>query len=85
MQQRNTFVIVVVELASLLALACMMSVASADQEVGSLDKFTQCQINCNEAFGGLNIWPSFRAPQGHADCVLKCERRLWRDIEKETK
>jgi hypothetical protein len=85
MQQRKTFVIVVVGLASLLALACIMSVASADQQVGSLDKFSQCQIDCNEAYGGFNIWPSSQAPQGHADCVLKCERRLWRDIDKETK
>lgn len=85
MQQRNAFVIVAVGLASLLALAYITSVASADQQVGSLDKFTQCKIDCNEAYGGLNIWPSFRDPPGHADCVLKCERRLWRDIEKETK
>lgn len=49
------------------------------------DAFQQCKIDCNEAYGGLDIFPSRRDPVGHADCILKCERKFWKDMDRENR
>ena len=84
MQQSRSFIIAIVGCALLFALACILPVVSHAQDSGMFDKYRQCKIDCNEAFGGLDVFPSERAPQGHAECILKCERKFWRNFDKDT-
>ncbi len=85
MQQSKFFVIVIAGLATMFVLACIVPTTSSAQGADFFDKFRQCKVDCNEAYGGLDIFPSPRAPQGHADCMLKCERRFWKDFDKDTR
>jgi hypothetical protein len=85
MKTSDYYLYVAVGLALLFALACILPADSRAQGNDLFDKFTQCKIDCNEIFGGIDMMPSPRAPLGHADCVLQCERRFWKDFDKGTR
>ena len=85
MEPSKFLVVAIAGLTVVVVLACIVPATSHAQGADFFDKFRQCKIDCNEAFGGLDIFPSPRAPQGHADCVLKCERRFWKDFDRDTR
>ncbi|AFM23403.1 hypothetical protein [Desulfomonile tiedjei] len=84
MERRKIYLGSAILLASLIVLVTAVPVSwSASNEI--FDAFEQCKIDCNEAYGGLDIFPSKRAPVGHADCILKCERRFWKAMDRENR
>ncbi|MBI5252287.1 MAG: hypothetical protein HY912_22560 [Desulfomonile tiedjei] len=80
-----TLVFTVIWFAVMFALGCVVPVASFADSAVTFEQFRQCKIDCNEAYGGFDIYPSTRAPEGQADCVLKCERLFWRNFDKDNR
>jgi hypothetical protein len=60
-------------------------ICRADDDGGIFDAFQQCKIDCNEAYGGIDVFPSKRAPVGHAECILKCERQFWKNMDRKNR
>ena len=61
--------------------------AVASDPGAALDEFEQCKIDCNEIFGGLDIFPPSATGArslGWANCVLRCERKYWKRFDKES-
>ena len=48
----------------------------------------ECEIDCNESFGGVeNIRPPYISEaqaRAWAHCMLKCERKYWKNFGKDT-
>lgn len=80
--------IVAVALALLIGSAPVTLTGNALAAGETWDRFGQCKIRCNEAYGGLDIFPpNLRggSQAGWNDCILQCERKHWRDVERETR
>ena len=87
MQLFKAIMIAATALVFLVGSASIPRVASAVDTGGSWDRFAKCKIDCNEAYGGLDVFPpALTGPrgQGYADCILKCDRQYWKDFDKET-
>ncbi len=80
-ESRRVFILLTLSLA--LATATPLICRADDGEI--FDAFQQCKIDCNEAYGGVDIFPSKRAPVGHADCILKCERQFWKNMDRQNR
>jgi hypothetical protein len=80
----------VVGLAVLVSAVLVLSqapVVGAAELGASWDQFEQCKINCNESYGGLDVFPpGLRrgGTLGWSNCVLACERKYWKQFDKDT-
>ena len=85
MQPSRTLVIAAVGLALLAGMLVLVPPAGAGP-AGSWDQFQQCKIDCNEGYGGLDVNPpalSGARGLGYSNCVLRCERRYWKNFDKD--
>jgi hypothetical protein len=60
--------------------------AAAADGANAWDHYQQCKIDCNESYGGLDVFPPSvgdGAAQGWSQCVLKCEREYWKKFDRE--
>jgi hypothetical protein len=74
--------------ALMIGLVSVAPVAVAGDQPTSWDQFQQCKISCNESYGGIDILPPAvrgGGALGWSNCVLKCERDYWKDVDQETK
>lgn len=87
MNSSNRISIAVVALALLVGLVPLILATNALAAGETWDKFEQCKVRCNEAYGGVDIFRP-RLPGssqgGFNNCILQCEREHWRDLDKET-
>jgi hypothetical protein len=88
MKTWKAFCAIIAVLALIAGVAWIGPVSAAGDEATPWDQFQQCKISCNEGYGGLDIFPPAvrgGGAQGWANCVLKCERNYWKDVDRDTK
>ena len=81
MHPLKRFHIVLIVLVLLIGFASISHAQGAD----NFDKFRQCKVDCNEAFGGVDVFPSTRSPMGHAECIQQCERKFWKEFDRQNR
>jgi hypothetical protein len=86
----KTFVIAVVVLVFLSSAGHVVmgtTTAAAGDSGDAWEQFQQCKIDCNQIYGGVDVLPppasSSGTSLGWANCVLACERKYWKQFDKE--
>ncbi len=57
-----------------------------DRIGGNWDRYQDCKIDCNEAYGGYNVFPpplSGVDALGYSNCVQACDREYWKNFDKQ--
>jgi hypothetical protein len=70
----------------LVGLTCVLPAVSGAQENSIFDKAQRCKSDCNEAYGGLDIFPPKLQPPsttGWSNCMMRCDRQFWKDFDRE--
>jgi len=88
MQPLRTVIVLTMGVFFLGGLVYVASSLAADQPGANWDRYQQCKIDCNETYGGVDIFPPAvrgGGALGYSNCVLSCDRRYWKDFDRQFK
>jgi hypothetical protein len=86
MKPLNTIIVAATGVVFLVGLVHVISAAAAEPPGATWDRFEQCKIDCNEAYGGVDLLPPAvggAGALGYSNCVLKCDRSYWKDFDRQ--
>jgi hypothetical protein len=84
--QASGYMAVVLGLILLVGLTCFFPAVSGAQQTSIFDKAQRCKADCNEAYGGLDIFPPQLQPPsttGWSNCMMRCDRQFWKDFDRQ--